>query len=136
MTEAKVNFNFEEAKVGQKQVVVNNTYGRTLDHLELVLLNGYFGEVREFDGIAAGADGVINIDSDREIATSQIGTSDTFVVGAILYFLPSSSVAGKLRSASGTGRAAVGIVTAINNGTSVTFKPFAQRTSAAGIVVA
>lgn len=136
MTEAKVNFNFEEAKVGQKQVAVTNTYARTLIHLELVLLNGYFGEVRDFDGIAASADGVINIDSDREIGTSQINTSDTFVVGNPVYFLPATTVAGKLRSASATGNAPVGIVTSINNGVSVTFKPFAQRTSDVGIVVA
>ncbi len=137
MTEAKVNFNFTETKVGAKQVLVTNDLSRTVDHLELVLLDAYFGEVREFEGIADSASGYINIDADREIATTQINTGDTFVVGNVIYFEPGgSSAAGELRAASGSGRAAVGIVTAINNGVSVTFRPFVQRLDATGIVVA
>ncbi len=136
MTEAKVNYNFEEAKVGEKQVAVTNSNSVTVEHLELVLLNGYFGEVREFDGIAAGASGMINIDSDREIGTTQIDASSTFTVGGVVYFEPSTSAAGKLYATSITGRAPVGIATKVNNGVSVTFKPFVQRVSATGIVVA
>ena len=136
MTEAKVNFNFEEAKLGQTQVIVNNDLGRAVDHLELVLLNAYFGEVREFDGIADSADGVINIDSDREIGTDQINTGDTFVVGDVVFFEPGgSSAAGTLRSTTGTGNAPVGVLTDVSAGVSVTFRPFVQRTGSTGIVV-
>ena len=136
MTEAKVNYNFEEAVVSNKQVTVTNNLGRAVEHLELVLLNGYFGEVRDFDGIADSAIGHINIDSDREIGTTQIDTGDTFNVGDPIYFEPGgSTVAGKLRAASATGNAAVGIITKVNAGVAITFKPFVQRTSANGIVV-
>lgn len=132
MTEAKVNFNFEESTVDAKQVLVTNDLGFDVSHLELVLINGYFGEVKEFDGIANGATGYINIDSDRTIGTTQIDTGDTFVVDSPVYFHVANKV---LEATSAAGNVAVGICTKINNGVSVEFRPFVQRTSAAGLVV-
>lgn len=132
MTEAKVNYNFEESLDSMNQVKVTNNLGYAVEHLELVLINGYFGEVRDFDGIAAAARGTICIRDDREIRTTQIDTGDTFVLDAPVYFNPTTKV---LEAASASGNAAVGICTFVNNGVAVGFKPFAQRLSATGIVV-
>ena len=132
MTEATQNFRFEEARLGVTQVEVANDLGYDVVHLELVLINGYFGEVREFDGIANGARGIINTDDEREIRTRQIDTGGTFVLDSPLYFNPTTKV---LEDASAAGNVAVGIVTYVNNGTAVGFKPFKQRLDAAGLVV-
>lgn len=132
MTTAVQNYSFEERKLGSKQVEVENDLGYAVKHLELVLINGYFGEVRSFDGIADGARGIINIDDEREIVTAQIDTGDTFVLDAPVYFHVANKV---LEVTSASGNVAVGICTYVNNGTAVGFKPFKQRLSATGLVV-
>lgn len=132
MTEAIQNFSFEEARLGVTQVEVTNDLGYAVVHLELVLINGYFGEVRDFDGIADGARGLINLDDEREIRTKQIDTGDTFVLDAPVYFNPTTKV---LEVTGAAGNVAVGICTYVNNGVAVGFKPFKQRLSAAGLVV-
>ena len=136
MTEAKVNFNFEEVLVDSNQVLVQNTEGRTVEHLELVLCEKYFGEVCEFDGIADDAYGMININHNRLIETTQIAVGDTFVLGEPVYFDPGGAgAAGELEATGGSGNVAVGICTRVNNGVSVQFRPFVQRLNATGLVV-
>ena len=140
MTEAIQNYSFEESRLGDKQVDVTNDLGHDVKHLELVLINGYFGEVRSWDpltvvgdhGIPDGARGVINIDDEREIQTKQIDTGDTFVLDAPVYFHVVNRV---LEVTSAAGNVAVGMCTVVNNGVSVGFKPFKQRLAAAGLVV-
>lgn len=127
MTEAKVNYNFEEAEVDVTQIEVENDLGRAVEHLELVYLGGYFGEVRAFDGIADGARGIININPNRLIGTTQIEITDTFVLDAALFFNPGGSVAaGELEDTTASGSIEVGIVTKVNNGVAVTFRPYGQ----------
>jgi len=132
MTEAKVNYNFEESQENVSQVEVVNDLGYAVKHLELVLINGYFGEVREFDGIANGAAGKINIDDKRLIGTTQIDLADVFVLDAPVYFHVANKV---LEVTSAAGNVFVGMCTKVNNGVSVEFKPVVQRTSATGLVV-
>lgn len=137
MTNAKPNYNFEESYVNQKQVLVTNNLGRTAEHLELVFLSGYFGEVREFDDIANAATGMININDERQVFTTQIETTDTFVVGQVVYFEPGgSSAAGKLRATPEPTAIAVGIVTQVSAGVAVEFKPFKQRGEVNGLNMA
>ena len=132
MVDAKVNYNFHESEVDIDQVLVDNGSGGDFVHLELVLLDTLFGEVLEFDGIADGASGLININSKRKISTTQVDIGDTFVVGAPVYFHPVNKV---LEVTGASGNVAVGICTAINNGVSVEFMPFVQRFGTTGLVV-
>ncbi len=131
----QVNYpNFIERTSGDKQPTVTNNLGRDTEHLEYVSLGGYHGEVKEVTGIANGASGKINIDADRTIETDQIETSDTFVVGDDLWFIPGgSSDRGLLRDADSGGGVKVGIVTDFGGSagahTWVQFRPFVQRTS-------
>lgn len=130
MTNAKVNFNFEESYLGEKQITVKNTLGRVVEHLELAILDGYFGECCEFNDIANNAYGKLNIESDREIRTNQINVTDTFTIGSVVYFLSGGSVAaGQLRSTAEQGSVAVGVCTFINVGIAIGFRPFVQRLS-------
>jgi len=129
MVDAKVNYNFEESEVDINQVKVTNNLGRTISHLELVALDGYFGEVVEFDDIADGATGLLNIDSNRKISTTQINITDTFVVNGIVWLVSQGTLATDvLRDAYVADAVPVGRCTKVNNGTSVEFMPFAQRT--------
>lgn len=132
MVDAKVNYNFHENFVDIDQVLVANGLGYDVVHLELVLLDKLFGEVREFDGIANGATGMINIDSKRRITTTQIDVVDVFVVGDPVYFHPANKV---LEVTGAVGNVAVGTCTKINNGVSVEFQPYVQNMSATGLVV-
>lgn len=135
MTNAKVNYNFEENLLENKQVVVANSLGRALEHLEIVSMGGFFGEVRDFDGVAIGANAHINIDADREIRTTQINTTDTFTIGSVVYFVPGgSSAAGVLRAQTEVTAIAVGVCTFINAGVAIGFRPFIQRLSEPNIV--
>ena len=128
MTDAKVNFNFEVTEVDVHQVLVTNNLGRVISHLELVYLDGYFGEVAEFDDIADGATGMINIDPNRQIATTQINITDTFVFKGIVWLVSHGVLATSvLRDAYVADAIPVGICTKVNNGTSVEFRPFVQR---------
>ena len=130
MADAKVNYNFEEKLLSQDQVLVTNNLGRIAEHLELVSLDGYFGEVREFDDIANGATGMISINAERTINTTQCNLTDTFVLGGLVYFVSGGAgAAGALRAGYITGGTAVGICTVVNNGVSVGFKPYVQRVS-------
>ena len=132
MVDAKVNYNFHEEFVDVDQVYVANESGVDFVHLELVLLETLFGEVMEFDGIADGALGYININSKRLISTTQIDVGDTFVVGDPVYFHPGNKV---LEVTSAIGNVAVGKCTAINNGVAVEFMPYVQNMGATGLVV-
>ncbi|PKL40756.1 MAG: hypothetical protein CVV44_03880 [Spirochaetae bacterium HGW-Spirochaetae-1] len=124
-----------EKTLSDKQVTVANNLGRAVENLELVHLDGYFGEVKEYDGIADGASGKINIDHERTIETDQIAAADTFVVGQIVFFAPGgSSAAGAIRAANAAGRIPVGICTEFGGSagahTFVVFRPFAQGNEA------
>lgn len=128
MVDAKVNYNFEESSVDINQVKVTNNLGRVAQHLELVILDGYFGEVREMDGIADGATGYININPNRKIGTTQVNITDTFVLGGVVYLVSHTTVATSvLRAAYVADAIPVGICTKVNNGVSVEFMPFVQR---------
>jgi len=128
MTSAKPNYNFEENFIHVQEILVSNNLGRSVEHNEIVYLDGYFGEIKDFDGIADAADGYINILDTREISTTQIETTDTFVVGGIVFFVSGgSSVAGSLRAGYVADGVAIGVCTKINNGTSVTFRPYNQK---------
>jgi len=125
--------NFSEVTESDKQPLVTNNLGRDADELELVYLDGYFGEIKEAGGIADTETGRININSDRTIRTEQVEATDTFTVGAELWFhAGGSGAAGKLVDAdpgSGT-RVSVGIITEEEGTggaqTSVTFRPYVQ----------
>lgn len=132
MVDAKVNYNFHETEVDMNQVLVTNDLGYAVEHMELVLIATYFGQVLEFDGIAIGAAGMIDLKSDRKITTTQIDVGDTFVLGNPVYFHPADK---ELKATGGAGTVAVGMCTAINNGVSVEFMPFVQRFGATGLVV-
>jgi hypothetical protein len=125
MTEAKINYNFHENFINIDLRLITNSSGVAYVHMQLVHEDGYFGEVREFDGIANGATGLINIYSKRKITTNQIDLADTFAVGSKLYFNPTTS---KLEDAvNDVTSIDVGFVTKINNGVSVEFIPYVQN---------
>lgn len=124
MTEAKINYNFHENFIDVDLILITNSSGVAYIHLQLVYEDGYFGEVREFDGIANGATGYINIYSKRKITTTQIDTGDTFVLYDPLYFNPTT---GLLEVDYALGSILVGKVTKINNGVSVEFMPHKQN---------
>ncbi len=132
MTEVKTNtFSFSEVTEKDTQPLVTNDLGRDADSLELVYLDGYFGEVKEAGGIASTEQGRINIDHERTVRTGQIEATDTFVVGQILHFLPGgSSAAGTLIDIPEAGSIPAGIILEEEGAggaqTSVTFRPFAQ----------
>lgn len=140
-TQAGVNdYNFSEVTESDKQVLVTNNLGRTAKYGELVYLDGYFGEVREYGGIANGATGRININADRIIRTQQVEATDTFTKGSTLWFVSGgSSAAGTLEDADpGTGtRYACGIITDEEGTggaqTAVSFRPFVQRLDSADV---
>lgn len=99
-TEAQVNtWDFSEVTEGgggDIQPEITNGDTRDYDPFEIVL-NGaapfYVGEVRDADGILASASGRVNIDSRRVIRTKQMEATDTFVVGAVVYFHPGGNSA-------------------------------------------
>ena len=133
-------FDFSEISSNDKQPLITNNLGRAVTIAELVYLGGYFGDVAEQDGIANGADGRINIDSNRTIRTEQIEVTDTFVVGNTLWFVSGGAgAAGTLEDADpGSGiRYAAGIITGFGGSagahTYVEFRPFAQRLDAADV---
>lgn len=136
-------YDFTEKTLSDKQVLVANALGRTALMAEIVYLNGYFGDVREQDGIATATSGYINIDSYRKISTDQIEITDTFVIGAELWFVSGGAgAAGKLVDAdpgSGT-RVAVGTITGFGGSagahTYVEFIPYVQKQAAVSAVAA
>lgn len=138
-TQAAVNdYNFSEVTESDKQVLVTNNLGRTAKYAELVYLDGYFGEVREFAGIANGATGRININAERIIRTQQVKATDTFTKGNVMWFVSGgSSAAGQLIDSADAGAVAVGIITdeegAGGAQTAVSFRPFVQRLDAADV---
>lgn len=135
-TQAEVNeYNFTELTESDKQILVTNNLGRDVVFGEIVYLDGYFGEVREYGGIADGETGYININSERTVRTEQVEATDTFTVGNVLHFAPGgSSAAGKLVDAGEVGSIPVGVITAeVGTGgaqTAVSFRPFVQGLAA------
>ena len=80
-TDVPVNaYNFTEKKLFGEPVAVKVTNNTTRTMLlgETVFLNGFIGEVMNQDGIAASADGEININPDRHISMNQVDVADTF----------------------------------------------------------
>lgn len=131
--QADINeYNFSEVTESDKQVLVTNNLGRAVLQFELVYLDGYFGEVRDYGGIANGATGYININADRKIRTEQVEATTTFTVGSPVYFVSGgSSAAGKLYGVATLGGYPVGTVIS-EEGTSgaqtaVEFRPKAQN---------
>jgi len=132
-TQAAVNdYNFSEVTESDKQITVTNNLGRTAKYAELVNLGGYFGEVREFAGIANAATGKININPDRTIRTQQVKATTTFTVGSKVYFLSGgSSAAGELYGVETLNAIPVGVCLAEEGTggaqTAVTFRPYTQN---------
>lgn len=127
------NFDYVEPYLNVFQVEVTNNLGRDVDELELVYLDGYFGEVRNFPSIADGESGMINIKPYRVQQTKQMKATDTFVVGATVYFLPGgSSAEGLLRATPEPGSIPVGGVTEFGGTggatTHVSFMAYLART--------
>jgi len=128
MTAVTTNYSFFEEQLSKVQIEVKNELGRDVENNELVIIDGLFGNVVDFEGIVDDARGLIDITTDRVISTTQIDTSDTFAVDDIVYFLSGkAAAAGKLIVTNDSGAVAVGICTKINNGTSVSLRPFAQN---------
>lgn len=97
-TEVQENeYNFSELTEGgggDVQPEITNGEGRALLPFEIVMNAAapyYVGEVREADGIAIAGSGRVCIDDRRVIRTEQIEATDTFVVGATVYFHPGGS---------------------------------------------
>jgi hypothetical protein len=131
-------YGFSEVTESDKQVLVTNNLGRTVLEGELVYLNGYFGNVVEYGGIANGLTGRININAERIIRTKQIEATDTFVATGTMWFVSGGSgAAGKLVDAVEAGAVAVGIITEEEGTggaqTAVGFRPFVQRLDAADV---
>ena len=132
-TQAAVNdYNFSETTESDCQIKVTNSLGRTAKYAEIVNLGGYFGEVREFAGIANGATGKINIYPDRKIRTQQIEATTTFTVGSKVYFLSGGSgAAGKIYGVETLNAIPIGVCTEEEGTggaqTSVTFRPYTQN---------
>ena len=77
-TQADVNeHDFSEVTLSDKQPLVTNNLGRAVDPFVLVLLDGWFREVREYDGIADTAE-VSHIQ--RSFDTTAVG-DDPAVMG-------------------------------------------------------
>lgn len=133
-TQADENeYDYTEKYSSQKQVKVTNNLGRAVVYGEFVYLGGYFGFVSDFNGIANGAAGFIDINSDREVESKQVEATDTFTVGNELFFLPGGSgAAGTFVDAAALNAIKVGIITAEQGAggaqTAVQFRPFVQRT--------
>lgn len=132
-TDYDVNeYDLSELTMNDRQITVTNNLGRTALSRELVYLDGYFGEVMEYAGIADTASGKININHERKIRTAQIETADTFTAGNVLFFEPGSGAAGKLVDTPTGTTVAVGMINdAGGTGgaqTWVEFRPFAQGT--------
>ena len=138
--QAAVNdYNFSEITESDKQVLVTNNLGRTAKYGELVYLGGYFGEVREYNGIANAASGRININADRIIRTQQVKDTTTFTVGQPVYFLSGgSSAAGLLYGVATLNAVPVGVCIAEEGTggaqTAVTFRPYTQGSADAKAV--
>lgn len=130
-TDVEKNYDFYAQTLNDKKMVLENTTSRSLEQFELVLLNGYFGEVMNVEDVADGEDAIVNIDSFRTIRTSQVGDSQTFAVGDIIWFDPNgNSAAGALYDSNDSPDfIPVGVVTAIVTGhENVEFRPFVQDT--------
>lgn len=122
------NHDFYARTLDDLRVVLENTTARDLEQYELVILNGYFGEVLNVEDVANGEDAIVNIDSMRTIRTDQVGAAQTFVVGDKIWFDPNGAAVGALYdSEDASDYVAVGVVTAIYAGNAnVEFRPFAQ----------
>ncbi len=132
MTEAKVNYNFEESYVHVQQVKITNNLGRTVLHKELVTFDGFTGEVLGMDGILNGATGFINIYPFRHIGTTQINVTDTFVVGQVVHLTTHATIASSvIRATPEVDTVPLGICTVEDSGTSITFMPFVQNSGGA-----
>ena len=127
-------YNFHEDRLSAGQVVITNTSGVAYEQGQLVLEQGFFGNVTEPDGIAAAATGKIDISTDRIIQTDQINTGDTFAVSASSVeadvWLCTST--GNLADAVGNGGALVGQL--VNGGAkdawdNIQFKPYSEPIS-------
>lgn len=91
MTAYPNNYDFHEETLHDLMVLATNTLARTVLHNELVYIDGYFGEVCDFDGIAENGEGYLNINFNRSIKTTQVGAAELlagdFTVGKTLYFI-------------------------------------------------
>jgi len=137
MTTVKPNYGFHEEFLSVRQREVTNNLGRTVEHLEIAYLDGVVGECREYDGIADGASGMLNIDAERTIGTNQINVTDTFVVDGVVSFLTGgSAAAGEVRAGMVAGAVPLGICVSAVNGASgyVTFRPFKQDVGVADAI--
>lgn len=120
------NFGFSEVTLNDTVVEFVNDTSAALKHNELVIINGFFGNVLNHEGGAVGAKVNIDINSDRTFITNQIAEDAAFVEGSLAYF-----VAGVLTSDAGEGNPAVGVVvgtdyTISNPATYVVIRPLVQ----------
>jgi hypothetical protein len=131
MTGYDYNFDLAIREVG-KQAEVTNNLGRTALYGEIVYLDGIYGIVMEYAGIANDAKGrIAMLDSDIIVTTAQINATDTFGVGRPIYFLAgSSSAAGTLEDSAASGAVAIGTITAEQGSagamTAISFRPYSQ----------
>lgn len=131
MTVYPYNFDLAIREVG-KQAEVTNNLGRTAIYGEIVYLDGIYGIVMEYAGIANDAKGrIAMLDSDIIVSTAQITTADTFGVGRPIYFLAGgSSAAGTLEDSATSGAVAIGTITAEQGSagamTAISFRPYSQ----------
>jgi len=125
------NYDFHVETLHDIVPEVTNSGTRTVIHNELVILNGFFGEVCDYDDILTTASGNICIDSERTIHTNQVKAglgADVFVTGAVIYFVPqTSAVVGYLCAVTEDTAVPVGIITGADSASAwVEFRPFVQ----------
>lgn len=125
------NYDFHTETLHDLVPEVENSSLRTVLHNELVLLNGFFGEVCDYDGIATEAKGNICIDANRTIHTNQVKAAldpAAFVAGQVVYFVPQNGLAvGFLTPLYEATAVPVGIITGADAASKwVEFRPFVQ----------
>jgi len=129
-------YGFHEQTLNDHTLSVVNSTARKLVQTELAVFGGRFGNVLAFEGIAAGAAGLIDIYADRTIKTAQLATAAEFVaVGDAVYLVAGTDTepAGVTHDPGVDGvNAKIGIVVELDPASTqlyVVFRPFVQFTS-------
>lgn len=124
------NYDFHAETLHDIVPEVTNNSARKVLHNELVLFNGFFGEVCDYDGIESDYKGNICIDSERTIHTNQVKANldpAAFTVGQIVYFVPQGAAVGFLTPIYEATAVPVGIITGRDAASKwVEFRPFVQ----------
>lgn len=133
---------FHENKLSQTQVKVTNTSGATYVQGQLVLEQGYFGNVVDdlAAGIINGAECTIDIDDNRTIQTDQTKAGDTFTEStdetpSVVYFDRTNAYLTDTNAAGLKPGGAIVEGGAADPNDFIWFKPYAQS-SPSGVVPA